>query len=140
MPTASFLKLMRLGWRNGFQEEQAKLKRKLRLPDWDSVPLRPKDGPLWSDRSTSFKEKEKERAAQEKEKEKGRRPSTARKPLGPAWDKSIHQANKHGSLWEDNAISFKEMEQQRQAERRKEMESFRSARVSARGLRGRAEL
>jgi hypothetical protein len=141
MSTANFLKMMRAGARNGFSEEQAKLKRKLKIPDWNGEAHRPQDGPLWDDRSISFEEKAKER--QEQDKPRKGRPQTARettrKPLGPAWDTTIHQPSKYGPLWDDRTTTFKEQAAQREKERRKEMENFRNTRISAKGLRSRAE-
>ena len=140
MSTANFLKMMRAGARTGFSEEQAKLKRKLKMPDWNAARHRPQDGPLWDDRSISLEEKAAERQAQDKQ-QMGR-PQTARdsarKPLGPAWDKTTHQA-RHGPLWDDRSTTFKEQAAQRENWRRSEMENFRNSRISARGLSSRAE-
>lgn len=140
MSTASFLKMMRAGGRSGFLEEHAKLKRKLKLPDWDSSRVK-KDAPLWDDRELSFKEREKDREAHEKEKLRpgSSRAGGARRPLGPAWDNSTHQTRKHGALWEDHSMSFKDLATRREADRRNEMKSFRDGRISARGLQPRAE-
>ena len=133
MSTASFLKMMRAGGRSGFLEEHAKLKRKLKLPDWDSSRVK-KDAPLWDDRELSFKEREKDREAHEKEKLRpgSSRAGGARRPLGPAWDNSTHQTRKHGALWEDHSMSFKDLATRREADRRNEMKSFRDGRISAR--------
>ena len=136
MSTANFLKMMRAGARNGFSEEQAKLKQKLKMPDWNTARHRPQDGPLWD-----VVEEAAERPARDKQ-QMGRpqtaRDSSTRKPLGPAWDRTVHQA-RHGPLWDDRSTTFKEQAAQRESWRRSEMENFRNSRISARGLSSRAE-
>ena len=134
VPKAGILKMMRLGWKMAFVVEQARLKNKQRMPDWEPACHRPtKDAPLWDDRSMSFREQ-----AAERDSESKAQPSAAgrRKPLNPAWDATCHKA-KDGPLWEDRATTFKEKAAQADAERRGALASFRDSRANARGLRTR---
>ena len=140
LSTAAFLKLMKLGWRSGFLEEQQR--RKKTMPTWDSSKLK---GLVWEDRPKA----EQPESSQENRSKQNQRPATARhaprKAGLPEWDATCHRSDKHGSAWgDDTTRSARERSAEqvalREAERRGALESFRDARRSARGLALRGEL